>query len=88
MDFAAANDAHESYITYRWFSSMSLVLRANWNLENNSMLLVLEEGTCTDPEEHSHGCALAEPSGPWCLTFALGRLEYLIFFIQIICRAP
>ena len=21
------------------------------------------------------GCALAEPGGPWCLTFALGRLE-------------
>ena len=33
-------------------------------------------------------CALAEPSGPWCLTFALGRLENLIFFIQIICWAP
>ena len=26
------------------------------------------------------GCALAEPSGPWRLTFALGRLENLIFF--------
>ena len=23
------------------------------------------------------GCALAEPGGPWCLTFALGRLENL-----------
>ena len=34
------------------------------------------------------GCALAEPGGPWCLTFALGRLENLRFFIQIICWAP
>ena len=23
----------------------------------------------------SQGCALAEPGGPWCLTYALGRLE-------------
>ena len=36
----------------------------------------------------SQGCALAEPSCPWRLTFALGRLENLRFFIQIICRAP
>ena len=34
------------------------------------------------------GCALAEPGGPWRLTFALGRLENLTFFIQIICWAP
>ena len=34
------------------------------------------------------GCALAEPGGPWCLTFVLGRLENLSFFIQIICWAP
>ena len=34
------------------------------------------------------GCALAEPGGPWHLTFALGRLGNLIFFIQIICWAP
>ena len=26
------------------------------------------------------GCALAEPGGPWRLTFALGRLENLRFF--------
>ena len=30
------------------------------------------------------GCALAEPGGPWRLTFAPGRLENLRFFIQII----
>ena len=30
------------------------------------------------------GCALAELSGPWRLTFALGRLANLSFFIQII----
>ena len=34
------------------------------------------------------GCALAEPGGPWHLTFALGQLENLRFFIQIICWAP
>ena len=34
------------------------------------------------------GCALAEPGGPWRLTFALGRLENHRFFIQIICWAP
>ena len=34
------------------------------------------------------GCALAEPGGPWPLTFAFGRLENLRFFIQIICWAP
>ena len=41
---------------------------------------------------YMQGCALAEPSGPWRmawhLTFALGRLENLRFFIQIICWAP
>ena len=34
------------------------------------------------------GCALAEPGGPWRPTFALGRLENLRFFKQIICWAP
>ena len=34
------------------------------------------------------GCALAEPSGPWSPTFAPGRLENLIFFIQITYWAP
>ena len=33
------------------------------------------------------GCALAEPGGPWRLTFVLGRLENLSFFIEIICWA-
>ena len=33
-------------------------------------------------------CALAEPGGPWRLLFALGQLENLRFFIQIICWAP
>ena len=28
------------------------------------------------------GCALAEPGGPWRLTFALGQLENLRFFTQ------
>ena len=34
------------------------------------------------------GCALAEPGGPWHLTFALRQQEHLRFFIQIICWAP
>ena len=33
------------------------------------------------------GCALAEPGGPWCLTFVLRRLESLSFSIEIICWA-
>ena len=33
------------------------------------------------------GCALAEPGGPWRLTFVLGWLENLCFFIEIICWA-
>ena len=33
------------------------------------------------------GCALAEPGGPWRLTFVLGQLENLCFFIEIICWA-
>ena len=39
-------------------------------------------------EKFDQGCALAEPSGPWRLTFALGQLENLRFFIQIICWDP
>ena len=34
------------------------------------------------------GCALAEPGGPWRLTFSLRQQEHLSFFIQIICWAP
>ena len=34
------------------------------------------------------GCALAEPGGPWGLTFALGRLENLIFLIQSYAGHP
>ena len=33
------------------------------------------------------GCGLAEPCGPWRLTFVLRRLENLCFFIEIICWA-
>ena len=37
----------------------------------------------------NQGCALADPGGRWCLTFALRRLENLnSFFTQIICWAP
>ena len=34
------------------------------------------------------GCALAEPSGPWHPTVALGWQDNLSFFIQIMCWAP
>ena len=44
--------------------------------------------TCILDQYYYQSCALAEPGGPWRLTFALGRLENLRFFIQIICRAP
>ena len=37
---------------------------------------------------HVQGCTLAEPGGPWCPTFAPGRLENLRFFTQIIGQAP
>ena len=41
-----------------------------------------------EPQAKWQGCALAEPGGPWRLTFAPGRLENLRFFIQIISWAP
>ena len=41
-------------------------------------------GSCLDVQ----GCALAESGGPWHLTFALGQLENLRFFIQIIYWDP
>ena len=34
------------------------------------------------------GIPLAEPGGSFCLTFDLGWLENLIFFIEIICWVP
>ena len=40
-----------------------------------------------DPLAILQGCALAERGGPWRLTFVLGRLENLSFFIEIICWA-
>ena len=36
----------------------------------------------------TQGCALAEPGGPWGLTFALGATRKSSFFIQIICWEP
>ena len=39
-------------------------------------------------KSYPQGCALVEPGGPWRVTFALGRLENLRFFIKIICWAP
>ena len=37
---------------------------------------------------YNPGLCSAEPGGPWCRTFALGQLENLNFFIQIICWVP
>ena len=39
------------------------------------------------PLKYTQGCALAELSGPWRLTFVLGRLENLSFSKEIIRRA-
>ena len=41
-----------------------------------------------ESHEGLQGCALAKPGGPCCQTFALGQLENLRFFVQIICWAP
>ena len=41
-----------------------------------------------ESHEGLQGCALAKPGDPWCQTFALGQLENLRFFVQIICWAP
>ena len=62
--------------------------------DKNSLLSVSKDkmpggrGRDDPPMESAQGCALAEPGGPWRLTFALGRLENHRFFIQIICWAP
>ena len=39
-------------------------------------------------EKLDHGCGLAAPGGPWCLTFAHGRLKNFSFSIKSICCAP
>ena len=39
------------------------------------------------PLKYIQGCALAELSDQWHLTFVLGQLENLSFFIEIIRRA-
>ena len=55
-----------------------------WYYFSNKMIL---EGEIKDAKMSSQGCALVEPSGPWRLTFVIGQLENLRFFIQIICWA-
>ena len=59
---------------------------------NSSLTAVLSKTARELPDNQSiqtplQACALAEPGGPWCLTFALGWLENLRHFIQIICWA-
>ena len=43
--------------------------------------------TCWSILKGKQGCALAEPGGPWRLTFVVGWLGNLCFFIQIVCWA-
>ena len=38
--------------------------------------------------KYCQGCAPAEPSGSLRLTLALGQLENLTFFVQILCWTP
>ena len=61
---------------------------SGWNFNNFFPLLRQEMYRKNKREFEFQGCALAEPGGPWRLTFALGRLENHRFFIQIICWAP
>ena len=53
----------------------SFKTNVSFQLQSIQRLFPFGKFTCT-----SQGCALAEPSGPWHLTFALGRLENLVFF--------
>ena len=74
--------------TIQW-SIFSLIYSYNTTMEQMSVIKQLMElYIIQDDEFHYQGCALAEPGGPWRLTFALRRLENLRFFIQIICWAP
>ena len=45
------------------------------------MLLLFESNVLLTVVCVLQGCALAEPCGPWSLTFVIGRLGNLIFFI-------
>ena len=49
------------------------------------LLFLLQNLTSNDLFQ---GCAQAEPGGPWRLTFTLGQLENLRFFIQINAGHP
>ena len=66
---------------------MTFVLLAHFNLQTTDYKSYHFK-LLTYSRKVQQGCALAEPGGPWRLTFALGRLENLRFFIQIICWAP
>ena len=85
-----------------WSSEVVLVLRAQIRAKRETAMVsygILDARWQLDSSCHKRpfckiilnnvqGCALAEPDGPWPLTFALRRLENLRFFIQIICWAP
>ena len=68
--------------------------RINFNLlvcvHKNTWICYYQKKTDSRNEgvKGSQGCALAEPGGPCLPTFALGRLENLRLFIQIICWHP
>ena len=52
------------------------------------LLLSKKTDSCNEGIKGSQGCALEEPGGPCLPIFALGRLENLRLFIQIICWHP
>ena len=65
---------------YRTLVNMQIILTLiMFNLQSKSLRTIFY---------FYQGCALAEPGGPWRLTFALRQQEHLRFFIQIICWAP
>ena len=80
-----------------WANNSHLYLLLNHFLFSLQVTRVDGHGSISGPNEVrkvflfffcNQGCILAEPSGPWCLTFALGWLENLRFSIQIMCWAP
>ena len=63
---------------------ISLTVQADQRKNKNIFKLSIDRlgiGNCLGSRQ-KQGCALAEPSGPWCPPFAIGQLENnLSFFI-------
>ena len=66
----------------------SLTLQYVSTKTHGFVTLKKKTGSRNKGNKDNQGCALAEPIGPWHPTFALGQIENLRFFIQIICWAP